>query len=161
MGEAGRHAEAERDFTNAGARVTEPPAPIFDRDAANRAADDRIIEAAIEREEATGAAQEGRQGPERHREAQDQPTARGRYHDHETPQPDDTRQLGKTARDIHEAWQTSRTASELEDALAARGISLAESFGRRSAGERTQRRFRQGSWQLRRQLQGRGDRRRQ
>ena len=161
LGEVGRHAEAEHEFANAGARVTEPPAPIFDRDAANRAADDRIVEAAIEREEATGGAQEGRQGPERHREAQDQPAARGRYVDLETPQPDDARQLGKTARNIHEAWQTSRTASELEDALAARGISLAEVSGEEARASQRIAAFAKESRQLRPHLQRRGDRRRQ
>jgi hypothetical protein len=64
LGEAGRQAEAAREFTNAGARVTEPPAPIFDRDAASRAADDGIIEAAIAKEQAVQAAPEVRQQAE-------------------------------------------------------------------------------------------------
>ncbi|MBV8401726.1 MAG: hypothetical protein JOZ17_23835 [Acetobacteraceae bacterium] len=45
-------------FEAAAARVTEPAAPIFDRDAAGRMADERIIDSAI------AAAQEARQTPE-------------------------------------------------------------------------------------------------
>jgi hypothetical protein len=106
---------------------------VFDRDAASRAADDRMIEAAIEKEEAARDAQEARQSHEREGEGtKDRATARGRYADLPAPepasdkQPNDTRPLGKTAGDIRMAWQTSRTASELEEALAARGINLAE-----------------------------------
>ena len=42
------------------------------------------------------------------------------------PEPEDMRPLGKTAGDIRMAWTLSRTAEELEEALAAKGITLAE-----------------------------------
>ena len=54
-------AEAERAFAAAANRVTEPAAPIFDRDAANRAADEKLIDAAIAKEQAAPAAPEARQ----------------------------------------------------------------------------------------------------
>ena len=48
--ETEQHAEAERVFATAANRVTEPEAPIWDRDAATRAADENIVEAAIHAE---------------------------------------------------------------------------------------------------------------
>jgi hypothetical protein len=45
--ETEQRVEAERAFATAANRVTEPEAPIWDRDAATRAADENIIEAAI------------------------------------------------------------------------------------------------------------------
>jgi hypothetical protein len=60
--EAGRREpplEIERQFGASRAQTTEAAAPIFDRDAASRAADERIIDAAIK--QAATAAQEARQ----------------------------------------------------------------------------------------------------
>jgi hypothetical protein len=55
----GRTDDVRPVFTAAAARTTEPAAEIFDRDAANRAADDRIVDAAI----ANAEAQKARQQP--------------------------------------------------------------------------------------------------
>jgi relaxase-like protein len=128
LGEAGRRAEAERDFATGSERITEPTAPNYDRDADNRTWEDRVIDAAI-----TGA-QEARQQDEPGRGGEkDPPTAQGRYDDLAPPEQaaekEDTRPLGRTAGDIRMAWQTSRSVSELEEALAGRGLSLAEVSG--------------------------------
>ncbi|MBV8397895.1 MAG: MobA/MobL family protein, partial [Acetobacteraceae bacterium] len=53
-------AEMESRFGKVGERTTEPAAPIFDRDAASRAADEKIIDAAIQAEQAAHAAARGR-----------------------------------------------------------------------------------------------------
>jgi hypothetical protein len=53
--------EIVQEFQAAAARATEPAAPIFDRDAASRAADERIIDAAIKQ---AAPAPEARQRPE-------------------------------------------------------------------------------------------------
>jgi hypothetical protein len=126
LNEAGRHADAERDFRAGSDRTTEPPAPNYDRDADNRAWEDRIAEAAI------AGGQEARQRRGREGEGdQDRPTAHGRYEDLAPPEQatEDIRPLGRTAGDIRMAWQTSGSVSELEEALAARGISLAQVSG--------------------------------
>ena len=54
--------EIVRQFGAATSRVTEPAAPVFDREAASRAADERIIDAAIK--QAASPLPEGRQQPE-------------------------------------------------------------------------------------------------
>ena len=62
--------------------VTEPAAPNYDRDADNRAWEDRIADAAI------AGAQEARQQGEPGREGEkDPPTAQGRYADLAPPEP--------------------------------------------------------------------------
>ena len=125
LDEAGRQAEAERGFRAGSERVTEPAASNYDRDADNRAWEDRIAKAAI------AGAQEGRQQGEPGREGEKAPpTAQGRAEDQAPPEPapeqQQERPLGQTAGDIRMAWATSRSVNELEEALAARGISLAE-----------------------------------
>ena len=133
LDEAGRQAEAERGFRAGSERVTEPAASNYDRDADNRAWEDRIAKAAI------AGAQEGRQQGEPGREGEKAPpTAQGRAEDQAPPEPappepapeqQQERPLGQMAGDIRMAWQTSRSVSELEEALAGRGISLAEVSG--------------------------------
>jgi MobA/MobL family len=121
----------QQQWTAARGRVDDVRAPIFDRDAASRAADEKIIDAAIQADQEARAAARGRKddirGP------QDTPTARGSYAD--LPQPDyaaakgrvdDIKPaLGKTAGEIRMAFSLSRSASELQEGLAAHGISLA------------------------------------
>ena len=128
LDEAGRQAEAERDFRAGSERATEPAAPNYDRDADNRAWEDRIADAAIAG--AQEAPPAGRAGQGR---GKDRPTAQGRYEDLAPPEPaaekNIRKPLGRTAGDIRMAWQTSRSVSELEEALAGRGISLAEVSG--------------------------------
>src|SRR5271165_971416 len=106
---------AERE-ANAG-RTAEPVAPNFDRDAANREWEEKIaaagIAAAADRamREARAAAQgrrdDVRPEPTPEREAEDR------------------RPLGKTAGEIRAAWTLSGSAAQLEEALAARGVTLA------------------------------------
>src|SRR5271166_144653 len=98
-------------------RTAEPDAPNFDRDAANRDWEEKIAAAGI-----AAAAERAMQ------EARD--AAKGRRDD-VRPEPtpereaEDMRPLGKTAGDIRTAWTLSRTAEQLEEALAARGVTLA------------------------------------
>ena len=126
LDQAGRHAETERGFRAGSDRATEPAAPNYDRDADNRAWEDRIADAAI------AGAQEARQRRGREGEGdKDRPTAQGRYEDLASREQatEDMRPIGRMAGDIRMAWQTSRTMSEFEEALAARGISLATVSG--------------------------------
>lgn len=118
-------------WTAAKGRVDDVRAPVFDRDAASRDADEKIIDAAIAADQEARAAARGRKddirGP------QDMPTARGPYAD--LPQPDYASakgrtddiapELGKTAGAIRMSWSLSNSASELQEGLAAHGISLA------------------------------------
>jgi hypothetical protein len=108
-------APATKEFGATAARATEQPAPIYDRDAANRAADEKIIDAAIV------ATQKHRQRPEPTQEAE----KHGGGAEPAQAPPKAERELSGAAADIRMAWSMSRTASELEDALASRGISLA------------------------------------
>ena len=125
LDEAGRRAEAERDFAAGSERTTEPAAPNYDRDADNRAWEDRVADAAI-----AGAEEARQQGEQGRGGAKDRPAAHGRLRGSGAAgtgnRTEDRRPLGQTAGDIRMAWQTSRSVSELEEALAARGISLAE-----------------------------------
>jgi hypothetical protein len=105
-------------------RVDDVRAPIFDRDAAERMADEKIVEAAI------AAAQEARQQRKEARTVgTDAPTAHGSYAPLQTEEPAHEAKpepaLGKTAGDIRIAFSLSRSASELQEGLAAHGISLA------------------------------------
>ncbi|MBV8574349.1 MAG: MobA/MobL family protein, partial [Acetobacteraceae bacterium] len=140
MQEARRAAQGRvddvRPASETAARATEPAAPIFDRDAANRAADEKIIDAAIQAEQAAHAAARGRKDDTRARSPeaeQDRPTARGPYTEFPAPEPPRPEPeakaepaLGKTAGEIRTAWTLSRSAGEFEEALAARGLALAE-----------------------------------
>jgi hypothetical protein len=123
LDDAARKAEAERGFSAGSDRVTEPAAPNYDRDADNRAWEDRIADAAI-----AGAEKARQQGEPGRGGEQDPPTAHGRTEDLAPPESatEDMRPLGRAAADIRMAWQTSRSVSKLEEALAGRGISLAE-----------------------------------
>jgi hypothetical protein len=106
----GRRDDTRADFAAAGSRTNEPEAPMFDRDAADRAWAEKVAAAAIARDEAArGEARGAGQGTT----------------DGARPEPEDMRPLSQTAADIRTAWSLTNTASELEDALAARGITLA------------------------------------
>jgi Relaxase/Mobilisation nuclease domain len=137
LDKAARHAETERDFSAGSDRVTEPATPNYDRDADNRAWEDRVIDAAIAgTQEALQPGEPGRGGEK------DPSPARGRTEDQAPPEPapeqQQERPLGQTAGDLRMAWATSRSVGELEEALAARGISLAEvSAEEARASERT------------------------
>jgi MobA/MobL family len=113
-------------FTAAGNRITEPVAPSFDRDQANRDWEQGIIDAANHAQEN---AREARQQPQRGAGAGiDQPTAHGPYAEFPTPQPappSPDPPLSRTAGEIHTAWSLSRTPEELDEAFAARGMTLA------------------------------------
>jgi hypothetical protein len=81
--------------------------------------------------EGAARAPEGRPQPEAaERAGKDQPAVRGRYAGLVTPEPAPTgktvRPLSGTAAEIRMAWSLSQTMSELEDALATHGISLAQ-----------------------------------
>lgn len=89
------------EFTSAASRATEPRAPNFDRDAAG-----------VAKDEAARAAETPQQA-QNSRAAERDAAAK-------TDQA-----LSGAAAEIRTAWSLSRTASELEDALAARGLSLA------------------------------------
>ena len=122
-----RAAQTASRFATGAERATEPAAPVFDRDAADAAWQAAIESAAIA---ATGSPPAAASA---FREAEkDRPAAEGRYAafptpepaPEPTPEPKPERELTGTAAEIRTAWAMSRTASELEDALAARGISL-------------------------------------
>ena len=118
----GRTDDVRPVFTAAADRTTEPQAPNFDRDAANREWEDKIAAASIAAERAMQEARhaaKGRTDDTRPDAARAAPEAR------ERPEPEDMRPLGKTAGEIRTAWTLSGTAEELEEALAARGITLA------------------------------------
>jgi MobA/VirD2-like, nuclease domain len=115
-------------FEASAARAAEPAAPIYDRDAAERRADEKIIDAAIAADKEPR--QQGKQTKAAERDA---PAARGPYADFPTPEPEAKTEpekaepaLGKTAGMIRAAFTLSRSAGDLEEALTARGITLAE-----------------------------------
>ena len=86
-----------------------------------RAWAEKVADAAI------AAAQDGRQRPEPDAGIETRGAGQGLPGGpHSRPEPEDMRPLGKTAGDIRMAWTLSRTAEELEEALAAKGITLAE-----------------------------------
>ena len=116
-------AQTASQFETAAGRITGPRPQGFDRDAANAAWEDQLAAAAI-------AAQEARQQAKHGAAAErDRPAAEGRYAALQTPEPPPEakpeRELSGTAAEIRMAWALSRTMSELEDGLAARGIGLA------------------------------------
>lgn len=124
-----RAAQTESQFAAQAERTTEAAAPVWDRDADNAAWEARLADAAQVAAEARQPAKHGR-GVER-----DRPAAEGRYAPLQMPEPAPEAkaesELRGTAAEIRLAWALSRTASDLEDGLAARGIGLA----RVSAGE--------------------------
>jgi hypothetical protein len=113
--------EIVRQFDANANRTAEPAAPIYDRDADNAAWEAKITDAAIGKDGGEGRQQTAdRAGSELRAEA-GEPS--GGPQNRATPQ--DTRPLGKTASEILLAWTLSRSAGEFEEALAAKGISLA------------------------------------
>ena len=113
--------EVAREFASSANRAAEPAAPNFDRDAADRAWAEKVADAGI----AAVQAARQRPAPDAGREtrgAGQGPSGSPPSH----REPEDMRPLGKTAGEIRAAWTLSRTAEELEEALAAKGITLAE-----------------------------------
>jgi hypothetical protein len=115
----GRRDDTRASFAAAGDRTTQPKAPIFDRDAADRAWAAKVMQAAIAKEEAARGPRESTQG-QSERTADEARAGQGASAGRE-----DMRPLGRTAGDIRTAWTLSRTAEDLIEALAARGITLA------------------------------------
>src|SRR5271166_1747705 len=110
-------------------RTAEPDAPNFDRDAANRDWEEKIAAAGIAADRAMQEARDAAKG-RRDDTRPDGPVNR--------PEPEDMRPLGKTAGEIRAAWTLSRSAEQLDEALAARGVTLAEvSAGEARQSERT------------------------
>lgn len=124
--------EITREFASNANRTTEPAAPIYDRDADNAAWEEKVTDAAIGE---TGGHAQQQPGVDAGREttAFAKATADGRAgageasnnSPHNQAKPEDTRPLGKTAAEIIMAWTLSRSADQFEEALAAKGISLA------------------------------------
>jgi hypothetical protein len=112
--------EVVRVFDASANRTAEPAAPVYDRDSDNALWEKNLAEAAIAAQEARQqpGASAGRETRGGGPEPSGGPAAR--------PEPEDMRPLGKVAGEIRIAWTLSRTAEELEEALAAKGISLAE-----------------------------------
>jgi MobA/MobL family protein len=106
--------EISRDFAANANRAGEPVAPIHDRDAAEADWTRKMEAAAIAKAEGRPEPSEARQEPGSGARAQD---ARQDV--------EDTRPLGRTAGDIRTAWTLTRHGEDLEEALAARGVSLA------------------------------------
>jgi hypothetical protein len=118
--------EIERQFTASAARTTEPIAPIFDRDAASRAADERIIDAAIK--QATPVPQEARQRfePEGGKAS---PLSRGQAHGAAEPA-----QAAPTAREPDPAHELAATADAAVDRAAHAGEGLLRGLGKLFSG---------------------------
>jgi hypothetical protein len=111
--------EVVRAFEANASRTAEPAAPDYDRDADNAAWEAKLADAAI-------AAQEARQQPDASagretRAGAGEPSSAPEG----WPEPEDMRPLGKTAGEIRTAWALSGSAGQFEEALAAKGISLA------------------------------------
>jgi hypothetical protein len=109
-------------------RTTEPG--IFDRDAANDAWIKEIEAAAIRaaEREAHASAKGRRDDIKPGRDAQNAQERGEHARATDSPSSDNARStapLGKTAGDIRTAWNLSRTAEQLNEALAARGLSVA------------------------------------
>jgi hypothetical protein len=110
--------EIVRQFASAAAHVTEPAAPVWDRDAAARAADERIIDAAIK--QAAPAPQEARQRPEP--EAGREARAGAAEPAQAPPQPDAAHELTATAE------ATVDRAAHAGEGLLRRGFKIFASF---------------------------------
>jgi hypothetical protein len=124
-------AQTESRFTIGAEQATAPRPETFDRDAADADWNEKLAAAAIAKDEAARADTTARQEPEAGKGSErDRPTAEGRYAGLQPPEPAPEVKPGRgltgTAAEMRQAWALSRTMSELEDALAARGISLAE-----------------------------------
>lgn len=126
--------EAQRVFESGAGRTTER-AQNFDRDAANAEWAEKVAAAGIARDEAARGAWEARQRPERAGGAEARAGAETAASGPQNrPEPEDMRPLGKTAGEIRTAWTLTRGAKEdlrreddeLETALAARGMTLAQ-----------------------------------
>jgi hypothetical protein len=114
--------EVVRVFDSNANRTTEPAAPVWDRDAENAAWEAKIADAAIGKD-----AEDARQQPAARAGSDMRAEAGGPSSGPQNrTEPHDTRPVGKTASEILMAWTLSRSAQQLEEALAARGIALAE-----------------------------------
>ena len=107
-----RATQTENQFAAVAERVTAPRPETFDRDASDADWNEKLSAAAI-------AAHEAAQRPRLTEAAQQRIAAI----DDRPPQPE--RELKGTPAEIRAAWSLSGSASELEDALASRGIGLA------------------------------------
>ncbi len=126
-----RAAQTESRFAAGAERATAPRPETFDRDAADADWNAKLAAAAIAHDDAARTENTARQGPEAGQGVErDRPAAERRYAALQTPEPTPEakpeRELSGTAAEIRMAFATSSTVSELEDALAARCISLAE-----------------------------------
>jgi hypothetical protein len=113
--------EVVREFESNANRTAEPAAPVYDRDSDNALWEAKLTENAINAEAQKTRQQPGDSAARETRGGGPEPSVGT-----QRPEPEDMRPLGKTAGEIRMAWTLSRTAEELEEALAARGISLAE-----------------------------------
>jgi hypothetical protein len=125
----GRIDDTRSVFTAAADRTTEPGA--FDRDAANREWEVKLAEAAINAEAQKGRQQPGDDAGRETRAGGHEPSGGPgnqpeRAVHAKATEGEDMRPLGKTAGEIRAAWTLSRSAEQLEEALAARGITLAQ-----------------------------------
>ena len=100
--------EVVREFAANSNRAGEPVAPVYDRDADNAAWEAALADAAIAKGDAKIPEAETSRPASEH-----------------APASEDMRPLGKTPGDIRMAWSLTRITGDLEEALAARGITLA------------------------------------
>jgi hypothetical protein len=113
--------EVVRAFESSANRTAEPAAPVYDRDADNAAWEAKLADAAI-----AGDAQKPGQQPDDRAGSETSAFANATADRRaDGPHAQDTGPLGKTAGEIRMAWTLARTAGELEEALAAKGITLA------------------------------------
>jgi hypothetical protein len=113
--------EVVREFASQASRTAEPAAPVYDRDADNAAWEAKLADNAIDAEARKGRQQPGDSAGRETRGGGPEPSGGA-----PRPGAEDMRPLGKVAGEIRAAWTLSRSAEELEEALAARGIGLAE-----------------------------------
>jgi len=132
--EAEQRIEAERALAAAANRVTELPAPVYDREAAETAWQKELIDrAAAQAEQDERAASRGRKDNTRNspQPEQSRPAAHGPYAEFPVPEPPQPapptpeRELSGAMADIRMAWSLSRGASEFQEGLAAHNIKLA------------------------------------
>lgn len=113
----------------AGIERTMEPAANWDRDADTAAWMDKVAEAGIAKDATARAARKGRRQAEPSPAAKPQEAARGRYAALQPSAAAETkpdRPLGKMTGQIRMAWSLSRTGDQLEEALAVRGMTLAQ-----------------------------------
>jgi len=132
--ETGQRIEAERTFDAGASRVTEPAAPVYDREAAEAAWQKELIDrAAAQAEQDARAAARGRKDDTRNspQPEQSRPVARGTYAEFPVPEPRQPappapeRALSGAMADIRMAWSLSRSVSEFQEGLSAHNIKLA------------------------------------